>query len=89
LSYFNSTNSHYFNSTNSHRGTSWVPQVNVSGVGTSTGPSLAVFNNRLFMAWKGVDGDQGIYFSSFDGNSWAPQQRVAGVGTSNKPALRQ
>jgi hypothetical protein len=68
-------------------GSNWAPQQNVSGVGTSVGPSLAVFNGRLFMAWKGIEGDQGIWFSSFDGSNWAPQQNVSGVGTSFRPNL--
>ena len=68
-------------------GNSWAPQQNVANVATSVGPSLAVFNGRLFMAWKGMDNDQGIWFSSFDGNSWAPQQNVANVATSVGPSL--
>jgi hypothetical protein len=40
----------------------WAPQQNVSGVGTSVGPSLAVFNFLLFMAWKGMDTDQFIVY---------------------------
>ena len=43
------------------------PQFGVGG-GSSDGPSLAVFNGRLFAAWKGVQGDQRMFFSSFDGN---------------------
>jgi hypothetical protein len=46
-----------------------------------------VFQNRLYAAWKGVNNDQGIYWSSFDGRSWAPQQRIANVGTSKGPSL--
>ncbi len=68
-------------------GNNWVGQQNVTGVGTSIGPSLAVFNGRLFMAWKGIEGDQGIWFSSFDGNNWAPQRHIDGVGTSFRPSL--
>jgi hypothetical protein len=45
----------------------WAPQQRINGVGSSNGPSLAVFANRLFAAWKGANGDQGIYWSSFDG----------------------
>ena len=39
------------------------------------------------MAWKGVEGDQGIYFSTFDGHNWAPQVKILGIGTSEGPAL--
>jgi hypothetical protein len=41
------------------------PQRNIPNIGTSVSPSLAVFGNRLFMAWKGVEGDQGVWTSSF------------------------
>jgi hypothetical protein len=66
----------------------WAAQHRVPDVGTSEAPSLAVFNDRLFMVWKGVGDDSGIYWSStLDGASWAPQQRVPGVGTSDGPSL--
>ena len=65
----------------------WDEPRNVSGVGTSTGPSLASFQGKLWMAWKGIVGDQGIYFNSFNGVSWTPQAGVPGVGTSTRPAL--
>jgi hypothetical protein len=48
---------------------------------------LAVFANRLFAAWKGVNNDQGIYWSSFSAGTWAGQQRISGVGSSDGPAL--
>ena len=34
------------------------------------------------MAWKGLAGDQGLYWSRFDGGGWIPQQRVSDVGSS-------
>ncbi|PCE30460.1 hypothetical protein BZL54_20850 [Burkholderia ubonensis subsp. mesacidophila] len=46
-------------------------------------------STNAVMAWKGVEGDQGIWFSTFDGNGWAPQQNIAGVGTSVGPALAE
>jgi hypothetical protein len=39
------------------------------------------------MAWKGVDDDSGIYWSTFNGADWAPQRPILGVGTSDSPAL--
>jgi hypothetical protein len=51
-------------------------------VGSSRGPSLAVFNNTLYAVWKGESGDQGIYFSTFNGTSWAAQKAIPNVGTS-------
>jgi hypothetical protein len=67
----------------------FAPQQSVPApVVSSVGPSLAVFNRRLYMAWKGSDGDQRIWWSNFDGNHWAAQQSVpAPVATSVKPSL--
>ncbi len=61
--------------------------------GTITGPQSLKCNfdlsatPPLFAAWKGVNDDQGIYFSSFDGAFFRPQQKVGGVGTAVGPAL--
>jgi len=71
----------------SFNGTTWAPQQQVPGVGTSSGVALAVLGNALFMAWKGEGDDQGIYFSSFNGTTWAAQKQVSGVATSTGPRL--
>ena len=55
--------------------------------GTSVGPALAVYHDRLYAAWKGMGGDQRMFWSSFDGTSWLPQQGGLGGGTSVGPAL--
>ena len=44
-------------------------------------------SHRLFMSWKGVEGDQGIYSSSTDDQTWSPQSNVPGVGTSTETSL--
>ncbi len=42
----------------------------------------------LYMAWKGIPDDVGIYWSSAaTGFDWLPEGKVPGVGTSAKPAL--
>lgn len=46
-----------------------------------------MYDGILYMAWKGIQGDEGIYWTTFDGSNWAPQQKVGGVGTSVGPAL--
>lgn len=65
-----------------------------TGGGTSNGPALAAFRGAgdsetsLYMAWRGTDTDQTVWWSSFDGsNPWLAQQPVAGAGTSNDPAM--
>src|SRR5215831_5114795 len=70
----------------------WAPPYNISGVGSTNGPSLVVFGNRLFAAWKGFRypggyDDQGIYWSSFDGTDWADQTQLAGVASAIGPSL--
>lgn len=52
----------------------------LSGIGLP--PALAVFNNTLYMAWKGVEFDDRIFYTTFNGTNWAPQTQVPGVGTS-------
>ena len=72
-------------------GNHWAPQQNIANIGTSFAPSLAVYQNSqgqtLYAIWKGINSDQGIYFSSFDGNNWVPQQNIANVGTSVGPTI--
>ena len=46
---------------NTFDGRSWTAQHRITGVGTSVGPSLAAFQGRLYMAWKGAGLDHHIY----------------------------
>ncbi|MDQ8044054.1 MAG: M57 family metalloprotease [Solirubrobacteraceae bacterium] len=74
---------------------SWSPQSKINGVGCSASPSLAQYSvpssgaltTGLFMAWKGIPGDSGIYWSKNPGNGWEGQRHVANVGTSHAPTL--
>jgi len=66
--------------------------VDVGGtqVATDVGPSLEVFNNQLWAAWKGSGGDERIWYSSTvdSGNSWTAQQSMRDpVRTSVRPSL--
>jgi hypothetical protein len=65
----------------------WAAQQAINGVGSSVGPSMATFKSRLFAAWKGIDGDQDIYWSSFGPGGWAAQQTIVGIGSSHGPSL--
>lgn len=73
----------------------WQPQRSFDDRGSSDGPALAVGGTvtftsseyRLYMAWKGIEGDSSIYWSSFDGNSWTSQEMIEGIGSSHGPAL--
>jgi hypothetical protein len=75
-------------------GTHWTPQQRVSGavqLSTSNSPSLAVFNGKLYMAWKGSGSDEHMYYNYFDGTNWSPEQQVSGAtvvpATSARPSL--
>jgi hypothetical protein len=51
------------------------------------GSACAYAPASLFMGWKGVEGDDGIWFSTDFGGGWAPQENIPGIGTSFRPAL--
>jgi len=50
-------------------------------------PALAVFNSKMYMAWKGIERDERIFYSNFDGTSWGAQQLLPGIATSSGAAL--
>jgi hypothetical protein len=55
--------------------------------GVGLPPALAVFNNKLYMVWKGMERDDRVFYSTFTGVSWAAQQQVPGIGSSTGVAL--
>jgi len=54
----------------------------VALLGIGLPPALAVFKNALYMAWKGIEFDERIFFTHYNGSIWAAQAEVPGVGTS-------
>ena len=54
---------------------------------SSAGPSLAVFGNKLYAAWKGSNTDQRLWYASFDGSNWSSQAQIPGAASSSGPAL--
>lgn len=64
-----------------------IAQKLIPNVGSSVGPSLALFNGKLYAAWKGANNDQNIYYSSFNGTGWAAQKAISGEGTALMPSL--
>jgi len=73
----------------------WLPQRWLSDRGTADRPGLGLtstfnFTSRFdtpYMVWRGVDGDDSLWWSRLDGNSWTPQQQLPGKGSSHGPAL--
>jgi kumamolisin len=59
----------------------------VAMLGIGLPPALAAFNNKLFMAWKGIEFDETLWFTSYNGATWAGQQQIPGVWSSSGPAL--
>jgi hypothetical protein len=79
---------HLYQATTADNG--WSAPVIEDGVATSSHPALAatIDGQQLWRAWKGSDGDPGIWWASGDAaGSWSPQQAIPGVGTSHGPAL--
>lgn len=77
-------------------GNDWTPQEIISDIGSSHSPSLTSVpvsggspRQGLFMAWKGAEDDQALYWSRNDGPGWLSQSQVEGVGSSCRPAIAQ
>jgi hypothetical protein len=58
-------------------------------VASDVGPSLAVFNGKLYAAWKGQTGDQALWYASFDGTTWSAQTVMPVFASSIGPALAE
>ncbi|RYZ38738.1 MAG: hypothetical protein EOO71_22765 [Myxococcaceae bacterium] len=67
--------------------TEWSQSVRLDGVGTSAAPAIAFDQGQVFLTWRGVGSDAGIYGTVFMNNMWAPQYKVPNVGTSEAPAM--
>jgi hypothetical protein len=69
-------------------GTDWRGLATLA-FGSVAGPGLAAFNDRLWMVWRGVDGDQGLWLSnsSVDGANWEAQRPIGRVGSFIGPQL--
>jgi hypothetical protein len=67
----------------------WSDPQPVPGAGTSFGPSLAVFQDLLYGAWRSGTDDH-VFWASFTGTTfeWSSSGVVVpGIGTSFRPAL--
>lgn len=51
-------------------------------IGTTGALSATVRDNRILLAWKGVEGDSAIWFSLFENNEFSGQATVPNVGTA-------
>jgi hypothetical protein len=63
------------------------PQSWIEGVATSHSPALASFKGHVYMAWKGEDRDDRIFWSRYDGVKWQPQTPIPNAFTKIAPAI--
>lgn len=71
-------------------GTTWNygDEASLGQMGTSDGPSIAVFNGNLFMTWKGVSGDTTQYWSQAAPNGgFTGQAVIPETGSSVGPSV--
>jgi Matrixin len=80
---------------------SWIvagngPQgtVEIGIPGSSVGTTITNAGDRIFLAWRGVPGDSGVYFTQATAGpagqppiEWSSQALVEGIGTSHRPAI--
>ena len=59
----------------------------ISGRGSITGPSVANYDGVRYMAWRGIAGDQTLYFAIDDGSGWTSQTPLPNMRSANSPAL--
>jgi kumamolisin len=55
--------------------------------GVGLPPALVNEGNMMLMAWKGMERDERIFYSTFNGTSWAPQTLIPGIATNSGVAL--
>jgi hypothetical protein len=71
-------------------GSKWSPVVHTGPFGTTCGPTLAVYQGQLFMAWKGDGSDTDIWWATttnnLDPKAWSKQSAIPNVGTQAQPA---
>ncbi|MEE6309179.1 matrixin family metalloprotease, partial [Plantactinospora veratri] len=66
----------------------WFPPEHIPGVGARCRPAVAAFHRTPYLAWKGVDEDQQLWWTrKSDGGGWEPQRRVGAEFSSESPAL--
>jgi len=74
----------------SNDGVNWTQQRKIPGAATVGGPGLAWDGTLLWMVWRGVGADQGIYFANsndFFGGSWSGVQKIFGTASSHGPRI--
>lgn len=76
---------------NSWAGNKKISEISAISPKTSESPALAVYNGKLYMAYRGDD-HADIYLATFDGNAWSGDKKISEISsihpkTSESPAL--
>jgi hypothetical protein len=48
---------------------------------------MTIFNGAPLLVWKGVAGDQGMYYATYGGGGWSAQQFIGGAGSADRPTV--
>jgi hypothetical protein len=69
---------HIYYSAFDHKTSTWTPEATVPLALTNyrTGPAMAVYNGKLYVAWQGQSSPVHIWYASFNGTSWSHQAEV-------------
>jgi hypothetical protein len=68
-------------------GDNWREDVQIAGMYTTSGPALAVFQDKFYWVVQGTTSE--LWYTSYEGFSWAEYKKLRGSGayTSSGPAL--
>jgi hypothetical protein len=72
--------------TSSDLGDNWSPVNQIAGTGSTSAPSMTIANGVPLLVWRGVSGDNGIYYTTWQ-NPWLPQRKIGGVGSEDRPSV--
>ena len=68
----------------------WSEQHSLDDRGSTSQPALAVYQDKLFMAWRGAtEDDSRLFWATFDGMNWSRSQVLDDRGSFSGPALAE
>ncbi len=68
-------------------GRAWSAGKLIPGPESNVGPSLALYNGRLYVAFRGVYGNEHLFYMSFDGTNWSAAEPIPSASSSVGPSL--
>ncbi|MBD2651905.1 FG-GAP repeat protein, partial [Synechocystis sp. FACHB-383] len=72
--------------TSTDGGKTWSDAIVAIANATNFSPSLAVYNDVLYLAYTGLDPQLNVLYSTDEGQSWSPQYAI-GQASNNAPTL--